>query len=180
MKKETRMIAQYFIFFLAYSVLGWLYEVFLDVAVYQWGFSNRGVLYGPYCIIYGTGALVLIILLRGLQKKKINLGKIPLTPILVFLAIIVITTLIEFIGSFVMESIYGAWMWDYRRFAFDYEGRIALNPSIRFGIGGMIFLYGLQPICEKIVSRWSDKKLQIISGVFAVIFSLDIMVTFVL
>ena len=49
---------RYFLCFLSYSVLGWLYEVFLEVVVYRWGFSNRGVLFGPYCPIYGVGALV--------------------------------------------------------------------------------------------------------------------------
>lgn len=49
--------AKYFLFFVFYSVIGWLYEVFLEVVVYRWGFSNRGVLFGPYCVIYGFGAL---------------------------------------------------------------------------------------------------------------------------
>ena len=52
--------AKYFLFFVFYSVIGWLYEVFLEVVVYRWGFSNRGVLFGPYCVIYGFGALLLI------------------------------------------------------------------------------------------------------------------------
>ena len=51
--------AKYFLFFVFYSVIGWLYEVFLEVVVYRWGFSNRGVLFGPYCVIYGFGALLL-------------------------------------------------------------------------------------------------------------------------
>lgn len=179
MKKETKIVAQYFIFFLAYSVLGWLYEVFLDVVVYQWGFTNRGVLHGPYCVIYGTGALIFIFLLRGLQKKKICLGKVPITPALVFAGIIIITTVIELTGSYIMESLYGTWMWDYQRFAFNYQGRIALNPSLRFGIGGMIFLYGLQPMFEKIVHCWSDQRLKVISGLLAIVFWLDIVVTFI-
>jgi len=48
MKKE-RLPEFYFLCFFAYSVLGWCYEVFLEVVVYRWGFSNRGFLFGPYC-----------------------------------------------------------------------------------------------------------------------------------
>ena len=55
MRRKTE---QYFIFFMLCSVIGWLYEVFLEVVVYRWGFSNRGVLFGPYCIIYGIGGLI--------------------------------------------------------------------------------------------------------------------------
>ena len=36
------------IWFILYSFIGWFYEVFLEVVVYKWGFSDRGVLFGPY------------------------------------------------------------------------------------------------------------------------------------
>lgn len=79
-----RKVRQYYLYFMMYSVIGWLYEVFLEVVVYRWGFSNRGVLYGPYCLIYGVGALVLLFTLRGLQRRKRYLGRLYLTPFLVF------------------------------------------------------------------------------------------------
>ena len=63
----TRKTAEYFLYFIMYSVFGWLYEVFLEVVVYRWGFSNRGVLFGPWCVVYGVGALILIFSLSGLQ-----------------------------------------------------------------------------------------------------------------
>ena len=53
-----RKVQEYFFYFMLYSILGWIYEVFLEVVIYKWGFSNRGVLFGPYCVIYGVGALV--------------------------------------------------------------------------------------------------------------------------
>ena len=40
-------VQSYVLYFFFYSVLGWLYEVFLEVVVYRWGFTNRGVLLGP-------------------------------------------------------------------------------------------------------------------------------------
>ena len=80
----TRKVQEYFFYFMIYSIIGWIYEVFLEVVVYRWGFSNRGVLFGPYCIIYGFGALILIFSLRRFQEKKIVCGKICVTPFLVF------------------------------------------------------------------------------------------------
>ena len=72
-----RKTEQYFIFFMLCSLIGWLYEVFLEVVIYQWGFSNRGVLFGPYCIIYGVGGLVLIIALGKLKKKNGRSAEFP-------------------------------------------------------------------------------------------------------
>lgn len=173
-----RKIEEYFLYFILYSMIGWLYEVFLEVVIYRWGFSNRGVLLGPYCVVYGFGALLLIFLLTRLKKKKIKIKKVNITPILVFIGIVVITTLVELIASYIMEFTRGEWLWDYTRFSFNFEGRIALNPSIRFGIGGMIFLYLLQPLFEKLTSNLSDRKLNIIFVSVAIVFAIDLLYTF--
>ena len=58
------------LYFFFYSVLGWLYEVFLEVVVYRWGFTNRGVLLGPYCPVYGVGALVFLLCFSRLMAKR--------------------------------------------------------------------------------------------------------------
>lgn len=166
-------VQEYFIYFMLYSMIGWLYEVFLEVAVYRWGFSNRGVLFGPYCVIYGTGALILLYSLGKLMEKRVYIGKTPVMPVLVFFGIIAITTAVELIGSYIMEALTGGWAWDYRRFAFNFEGRIALNPSVRFGIGGMIFLYVFQPLFVKMTKRMSPAVLRAVSGVFAAILAAD-------
>lgn len=179
-QKKLRTAAEYFIYLMMYSVLGWLYEVFLEVVVYRWGFSNRGVLFGPYCVIYGFGALLLILSLSWLQKRRIYAGKLLITPLLVFIGIVAITTVVELIGSYIMEFTAGDWLWDYRRFAFNFEGRIALNPSIRFGIGGMVFLYLLQPLFRRLCSKFSDRAVYATAAVLALIFLCDIICTYII
>ena len=174
----SEKIKKYVIYFLLYSMIGWIYEVFLEVVVYKWGFSNRGFLTGPYCVIYGFASLIFIITLYGLKKKKIKIGKILLTPIVIFLGIVFISTLIELIGSYIMEAITGSWMWDYTRFVFNFQGRIALNPSVRFGIGGMIFLYVFQPLFEKFTNQMSSKMLTNISNLIIVVLFVDCIYTF--
>ncbi len=156
-RRQMKKIQDYFLYFMFYSIIGWIYEVFLEVVVYRWGFSNRGVLTGPYCVVYGFGAVILLLTLSGLMKKKIPCGPVNITPVLVFIGIVAITTVIELIASYIMEFTMGGWQWDYTRFAFDFQGRIAPNPSIRFGIGGMIILYLLQPLARRFTERTSMK-----------------------
>ena len=74
----------------------------------------------------------------------------------------------------VMEATRGEWMWDYTRFSFNFQGRVALNPSIRFGIGGMIFLYILQPLFEKGVRKMPQRAVQIVSLILAVLLCADV------
>ncbi len=71
-------------------------------------------------------------------------------------------------------------MWDYRRFSFNFQGRIALNPSIRFGIGGMLFLYVLQPLFEKLTEKLPSKTFTVITGIIAMLFFTDVIITFLL
>ena len=181
-KREEQMkkVQDYFLYFMLYSVIGWIYEVFLEVVVYRWGFSNRGALFGPYCVVYGFGAVILLLTLSGLMKKKLRLGPVPVTPVLVFLGIVLITTAVELAASYIMELTLGAWQWDYTRFAFNFQGRIALNPSIRFGIGGMVFLYLLQPLFRRLCSKLSDRAVYSTAAVLAVIFLCDIICTYII
>lgn len=172
--KQT--LEKYFIYFMFYSIIGWIYEVVLEVFIYRWGFSNRGTLFGPYCIIYGVGALAFILCLKKLKEKKIRVCKISITPIIVFLGIVAVATGMELIGSYIMEWTTGSWMWNYERFSFNFQGRIALNPSIRFGIGGMIFMYAVQPLFEKFTDKLSAKALGILSGSLAIILAADAIV----
>lgn len=166
-------VPEYLIYFFLYSVLGWVYEAVLEVFIYRWGYSDRGVLTGPYCIIYGFGALIFLILLKNLKSKRIGPKQFNLTPVLVFFAIIFIATVVELIGSYIMEFTQGSWMWDYSNYFANFQGRIALNPSIRFGIGGMVILYLLQPLFEKCVGKLSRKTLYRVSGVIGLILVVD-------
>ena len=168
-----KKVQDYFLYFMFYSVIGWIYEVFLEVVVYRWGYSDRGVLIGPYCIVYGFGAVILLLALSGLMKKKIKLGPVNVTPLLVFVGIVLITTVIELIASYIMEFTAGEGMWDYTRFAFNFQGRIAPNPSIRFGIGGMVILYLLHPLARRFTEKASLKVQRTAAAICLVLFAAD-------
>lgn len=168
-----RKLQGLFLFFLLTSMFGWLYEVFLEVVVYHWGFSNRGVLLGPYCVVYGTGAIALLGLLTPLLKRRICIGRLNIAPLIIFIAIVLITTLIELVASYIMEWTTGGWQWDYTRFRPNFQGRIALNPSLRFGLGGMFFLYALYPAHRKLLNVVSPRLLDKITPLLLTIFALD-------
>ena len=65
-----RRLQEIYLYFFLYCVIGWLYEVFLEAMIYRWGFSNRGILFGPYLPIYGIGALVFCCALAGMCKSR--------------------------------------------------------------------------------------------------------------
>ena len=177
-EQRLDIIKKLFIYFLLYSVFGWCYEVFLEVVIYQWGFTNRGVLFGPYCPVYGVGALMFIICFYKFVKKPYTGIMKYLKPVLVFLLCMLAATLLELLTSYILEFLTGSWPWQtYADYKINFQARIALSPSLRFGLGGLLFLYILQPIFEKLTAKLTPKALNIITIILAIIFITDLMIT---
>ena len=55
------MLADYFLYFIIYSFIGWLWEGIISL-IRDHKIVNRGFLIGPYCPIYGCGALIFLAL----------------------------------------------------------------------------------------------------------------------
>ena len=164
----------YFLYFMMYSVFGWIYEVFLEVFVYGWGFSNRGILYGPYCPIYGVGALMLIFTVnRLIDGKDLRYRLKMLIP--VFLLSALIATAIELAATYLCEYFMGYWPWQtYADYKINFQARIALSPSVRFGIGGVVILYIIQPIFEKAVKGMGQETRESVFSAVLLVLLLDI------
>ena len=166
-------LKKYFLYFLMYAIVGWVYEVFLEVVVYRWGYSDRGVLFGPYCPVYGVGALLFIFLIYHLIKDKPLKRKIVMIPV-VFILCGLSATILELITSYICEAFMGSWPWQtYVDYKYNFQGRIALSPSVRFGLGGVLFLYILQPLFEKLLKKLGNKKVTKIFNVAVTIFIVD-------
>lgn len=166
-------LKKYFLYFLMYAIFGWLYVVFLEVVVYRWGYSDRGVLFGPYCPVYGVGALLFIFLIYHLIKDKPLKRKIVMIPV-VFILCGLSATILELITSYICEIFMGSWPWQtYVDYKYNFQGRIALSPSLRFGLGGVLFLYILQPLFEKLLKKLGNKKVTKIFNVAVTIFIID-------
>ena len=58
---------QLFYYFMLYSFLGWAMEsAFVSITTKEW--VNRGFINGPLCPIYGTGALLILVLLSPVKS----------------------------------------------------------------------------------------------------------------
>lgn len=99
-------------------------------------------------------------------------------PLIVFVGCMVVATAIELATSYILEAITGAWPWQtYVDYAINFQGRIALSPSVRFGLGGVLFLYVLQPLFERLVGCMSQETLNRVSTLLAILFVLDCALT---
>lgn len=155
-------IKVYFLLFIIYSFLGWLIEVIGKLIQYK-RFINRGFFIGPYCPIYGTGAIIITILL----KKYMN------DPITLFIMAILISGVLEYLTSYYMEKKYHARWWDYSQRKFNINGRVCLNTIIPFGMLGMFIIYISNPFFIEKINSLSTIWLNILFWGLLIIYIID-------
>lgn len=128
-------IMEHIWYFIIYSSGGWLCEcIYCGIPAKR--FINRGFLWGPYCPIYGCGALLVLWFLTPFVDQ----------PILIFLFGMLVTSLLEYVTSWGMECLFHTTWWDYSNRLFHINGRVCLRNSLLFGVMALIVMYWLHPI----------------------------------
>lgn len=155
-------IRVYFLLFMIYAILGWCMEVTCKLIQYK-RFINRGFLIGPYCPIYGYGAILITFLL----KKYTN------DPIALFFMAIIICGTLEYLTSYFMEKIFKARWWDYSQKKFNINGRVCLNTIIPFGLLGLFIMYVSNPFFISKIEMLPQMWLSILFWVLLAIYIVD-------
>lgn len=177
MKRLYIFLRNNYLYFMFYSFIGWIYELFFFL--FQGELVNRGFLFGPYLPIYGIGSLFLIYILNGLIKKKITIKKVNITPIIIFLLVFVITTIVEYVGHFVLDEYFNIILWDYSQDYLNINGRVCFYASRNFAIMGTIGLYFIQPKLEFFLNKLNDLKINALFIGLLLIFIIDFVFTII-
>lgn len=117
------------IWFFAYSFFGYLLECVVLTRETRSLIINRGFGHGPFCIIYGFGAVGACLLLQPLAGNFVKL----------YVASMVMATSMELFTAYVMIRLFGSFWWDYSRKPYNYKGIICLESSIAWGFLGIFF-----------------------------------------
>ncbi|GHF10426.1 putative ABC transporter permease [Pseudolysinimonas yzui] len=102
---------------------------------------RSGLLYLPFNPLYGFAAVI----------GSLVLAPLAASPPLVFLAALVIFTLVEGVTSLLMERAFGVVFWDYSDKRVNLGGRVCLEYSVIWGALGLALVYLLDPALRSIV-----------------------------
>ena len=155
-------LTYYFLLFMIYSIMGWLLEVICKLNDEK-KFINRGFLIGPYCPIYGCGAVLITFLLY----------RYSFDPLVLFIMTTTSCGILEYMTSFIMEKLYKARWWDYSKRLFNINGRVCLGTLIPFGIFGLIITYITNPFITGVLDNINIKYLNISAILGLLILILD-------
>ena len=110
--------------------------------------SRVGLIYGPFNLVYGIGALCL----TGALYRFRNRGRI-----FSFVGGFVVGSVVEYACSWFQEVCFGSTSWDYSNMPYNLNGRICLLYSIFWGILGIFWIKDIYPRMAKWILKIPNK-----------------------
>ena len=102
--------------------------------------SRAGLVYGPFNLLYGAGAVVLTLALYRYRNRGYLLS---------FLGGMLVGSVVEYACSWSQEALLGSRSWDYSSLPFNINGRICLLYSVFWGVLGVLWIKDLYPRMAK-------------------------------
>ena len=153
--------------FLTYGMLGWLVES-IYMSFCNKKLTNRGFGRGPFCPIYGVGALTVFFLLRPYSENRV----------LLFFMGSFFATILEYLTALLMQKVFGEVWWDYNEKPFNYKGIICLESSIAWGFSPLFLFMFLQNTVEGIVALIPLYVGRVAGSVLITVFGMDFLSSF--
>lgn len=122
-------------YFIIYSIAGYIIETSFAFVRYGVIESRQSFLYGPFCSIYGVGAVIMILFLQYFKKNGFTL----------FVGGFLIGSVTEYLVSLIGEWILHVKWWDYSNMPLNINGRICFYYSIFWGILAIFLMKVIQP-----------------------------------
>lgn len=141
-------IHQLFWYFILFSILGLIIETlygYFTMGIWE---SRKGLIWGPFCPVYGVGAIFLIFFLNHVDQKSY---------FKLFFYGALTGAAVEYVLSYGLEAIYGARFWDYSYAKGDINGRICIIYSLFWGILAIGLMKFIKPLIDKIIERINSK-----------------------
>ena len=148
--------------FYIYSILGWFVEsVYMSLCNRK--ITNRGFARGPFCPIYGFGAVGGYLMLSHFSHNFIEL----------YIMGAFVATLFEFMVGKLMQKLFGEIWWDYNNKPFNYQGIICLESTIAWGFYAVIIVTFLHRAIMNFVERYDTTLGVRLLAVIAILFTVD-------
>lgn len=159
----TRILA----YFIVYSVIGYIIETAFGLVTKGVIESRQSFLYGPFCGIYGLGAVVMVIGLQRFQKNNYTL----------FAGGFVIGSLVEYVISFIGEWFFHIKWWDYSSMPFNINGRICVWFSLFWGALAIYLMTHVHPKVDNLLDKIKPSVFKSLTITLTVLIFIDFVVT---
>lgn len=141
--------------------------------VFVWGtsgvlMSRSSLLYGPFSVVWGLGAAILTVVLRGLMDKSDRY---------IFVGGALMGGVYEYMCSVVTEKLFGKVFWDYSKIPFNLNGRINLLYCVFWGIAAVIWVKEVYPRISALIEKIPMKMGKVLTWVLVVLLAVDVLLS---
>lgn len=159
-------------YFIIYSIAGYIVETIFGIVTKGVWESRQSFLYGPFCGIYGLGAVIMIVLLQYFTKNYNTL----------FIGGFIIGSIIEYLVSLFGEMALHVKWWDYSNMPLNIDGRVCVYFSIFWGFLGIYLMASLNPKIDRLIDWIKHKvksitKLKILTLIVTILLFIDFSIT---
>lgn len=131
---------QWLFFFYFYCFFGWVFESTF-VSVKSRKFVNRGFMRGPFLPIYGSGAIMMLVVSMPFQDNIF----------LTYIAGCIGATVLELVTGVTMEALFKVRYWDYSDQKFNYKGHICLSSTVAWGFLTILMTELVHRVVERVI-----------------------------
>lgn len=160
-------LIQWMFFFYFYCFAGWCFES-AYVSVKTGELTNRGFLRGPFLPIYGSGAIMMLVVSMPFQDNLF----------LTYAAGCIGATVLEYVTGVTMEALFKVRYWDYSKNKFNFQGHICLGSSLAWGVLTILMTEVIHVPVEKLVLSLPAKALTIVTCLLTVVIFADFALSF--
>ena len=161
----TDRLINLILLFFAYAFLGWCIEVTLKYFQFH-RFINRGFLTGPWLPIYGSGAALITVVIKGLAPLEFSVGT-------TFIVSFLLCGFLEYMTSYVLEKRFHARWWDYSSKPMNLHGRVWIGNLVLFGLGGVVIVDLINPLLLRLSEHMSFPLREIMAFSLSAVFVAD-------
>lgn len=160
-------IIQWLFFFYFYCFFGWVFES-TYVSLKSRKFVNRGFMRGPFLPIYGSGAIMMLVVSMPFQDNIF----------LTYIAGCIGATALELVTGIVMEALFKVRYWDYSNQKFNYKGHICLSSTIAWGFLTILMTEFVHKYVERVVFAIPAAVVNVVTVVVTVYIIIDFTLSF--
>ena len=92
---------------------------------------------------------------------------------ILFIAGMLITSIVEYITGFLLEKLFHTKWWDYSQKKFNLHGRVCLKNSLLFGVMSVLVMKVIFPPISRLIDRIPSPWLPVIAVILIVYFAAD-------
>lgn len=145
------------VYFYFYCICGWIFES-TYVSIKTKKPVNRGFMKGPWLPLYGSGAVVVLLVTLPFQQY----------PVAVYFAGALAATVLEYITGVWMVKLFKVRYWDYSSHKIQFQGHICMRSTIAWGFLSLLMVYVIHKPVAKFIGTWNEEFLSIVTFIITI------------